>query len=233
MRRGIALLGFVVAVATAAVAAMFVGHGPSTASASSHSEAPLISQDPRADNTDLYAFVSPDDTSKVTFVAELHPARGCGQRAELPELRRHRSLRDQDRQLGRRQGRHRLPVQVHDEDPEPGDVPLQHGPDHVAERSELEPAADVQRHARPLQEERQGREARQERAGRAGGQRADAARQHRPALDAELRRARGGSGHDRCRAAARSSPASVTTRSSSTSARSSIWPGCGRSIRST
>ena len=73
MRRGIALLGFVVAVATAAVAAMFVGHGPSTASASSHSEAPLISQDPRADNTDLYAFVSPDDTSKVTIVANYIP----------------------------------------------------------------------------------------------------------------------------------------------------------------
>ena len=73
MRRGIALLGFVVAVVTASVAAMFVGHGPSTASASSHSEAPLISQDPRADNTDLYAFVSPDDTSKVTFVANYIP----------------------------------------------------------------------------------------------------------------------------------------------------------------
>src|SRR6478736_9424521 len=73
MRRGIALLGFVVAVATAAVAALFVGHGPSTASASSHSEAPLISQDPRADNTDLYAFVSPDDTNSVTFVANYIP----------------------------------------------------------------------------------------------------------------------------------------------------------------
>ena len=73
MRRGIALLGFVVAVATAAVAALFVGHGPSTASASSHSEAPLISQDPRADNTDLYAFVSPNDTNTVTIIANYIP----------------------------------------------------------------------------------------------------------------------------------------------------------------
>src|SRR5205085_6268423 len=73
MRRGIALLGFVVAVATAAVAALFVGHGPSTASASSHSEAPLISQDPRADNTDLYAFVSPEKTSTVTMIANYIP----------------------------------------------------------------------------------------------------------------------------------------------------------------
>ena len=73
MRRGIALLGLAVAFAAAAVAAMFAGHGPSSASASSHSEAPLISQDPRADNTDLYAFVSPDDTSTVTFVANYIP----------------------------------------------------------------------------------------------------------------------------------------------------------------
>jgi len=73
MRRGLALLGLVVAVAVAAVAAMFVGHGPSTASASSHSEAPLISQDPRADNTDLYAFVDPNDTTKVDIVANYIP----------------------------------------------------------------------------------------------------------------------------------------------------------------
>ena len=47
--------------------------GPHAAKASSHSEAPLISQDPRADNTDLYAFVSPEDTSKVTIVANYIP----------------------------------------------------------------------------------------------------------------------------------------------------------------
>ena len=47
--------------------------GRRRASASSHSEAPLISQDPRADNTDLYAFVSPDDTNTVTFVANYIP----------------------------------------------------------------------------------------------------------------------------------------------------------------
>lgn len=37
--------------------------------ASSHREAPLISSDPVADNTDVYAFVSPDAPSTVTFVA--------------------------------------------------------------------------------------------------------------------------------------------------------------------
>ena len=73
MRRGFALLGLAVAVAVAAVAAMFAGHGPSSASASSHSEAPLISQDPRADNTDLYAFVSPEATNTVTIIANYIP----------------------------------------------------------------------------------------------------------------------------------------------------------------
>src|SRR5256714_188283 len=48
-------------------------NGPSNAFASSHAEAPLISQDPRADNTDLYAFVSPDNTNTVTMVANYIP----------------------------------------------------------------------------------------------------------------------------------------------------------------
>src|SRR6185295_16083864 len=73
MRRGLAVLGLAVALAAAAVAAMFTGNGPSSARASSHSEAPLISQDPRADNTDLYAFVSPDDTNSVSIVANYIP----------------------------------------------------------------------------------------------------------------------------------------------------------------
>jgi hypothetical protein len=41
--------------------------------ASSHREAPLIANDPLADNTDLYAFRSPDDTNKVTLIANYVP----------------------------------------------------------------------------------------------------------------------------------------------------------------
>lgn len=41
--------------------------------ASSHREAPLISNDPQADNTDLYAFRSPDDTNTVTIIAGYSP----------------------------------------------------------------------------------------------------------------------------------------------------------------
>ncbi|MGH2569234.1 MAG: DUF4331 family protein [Bacteroidota bacterium] len=46
--------------------------------ASSHREAPLISNDPLADNTDLYVFRSTDDTNRVTIVANYIPL-------ELPE----------------------------------------------------------------------------------------------------------------------------------------------------
>ena len=41
--------------------------------ASSHREAPLISGDPLADNTDLYAFVSPDDPDSLTIIANYIP----------------------------------------------------------------------------------------------------------------------------------------------------------------
>jgi hypothetical protein len=41
---------------------------------SSHREAPLISNDPLADNTDLYAFRSPDDPNTVTIIANYIPA---------------------------------------------------------------------------------------------------------------------------------------------------------------
>ena len=42
--------------------------------ASSHREAPLIANDPLADNTDLYAFRSPDDPDQVTLIACYIPA---------------------------------------------------------------------------------------------------------------------------------------------------------------
>lgn len=47
--------------------------GPGSATASSHREAPLIAMDPAVDNTDLYAFVSPDRPGYVTFVANWAP----------------------------------------------------------------------------------------------------------------------------------------------------------------
>lgn len=44
-----------------------------TAEASSHREAPLISADPLADNTDVYAFISPDRPNSVTILANFIP----------------------------------------------------------------------------------------------------------------------------------------------------------------
>ncbi len=44
-----------------------------TVFASSHREAPLIAGDPKADATDLYAFVSPDNKDTVTLIANYSP----------------------------------------------------------------------------------------------------------------------------------------------------------------
>ena len=54
--------------------ALFVGRlAPSSGNASSHREAPLISEDPTADTTDLYAFRSPDKPNTLTIVANWIP----------------------------------------------------------------------------------------------------------------------------------------------------------------
>ncbi len=62
----------VLALAAIAVAAVR-GTGPDDSTASSHREAPRISLDPAADNTDVYAFVSPDRPDTVTIVANYIP----------------------------------------------------------------------------------------------------------------------------------------------------------------
>jgi hypothetical protein len=54
---------------TALLVGLWLGPGR----ASSHREAPLISLDPTADNTDLYAFVSPDRPDTITIIANYIP----------------------------------------------------------------------------------------------------------------------------------------------------------------
>jgi hypothetical protein len=64
------------AVTVAAAAAALMGGAllaPGVGSASSHREAPMIADDPRHDNTDVYAFVSPDEPDKVTLIANWFP----------------------------------------------------------------------------------------------------------------------------------------------------------------
>jgi hypothetical protein len=53
----------------AVLASVFAANGgPVDVSASSHREAPLIAGDPRSDNTDVYAFVSPDRPDTATII---------------------------------------------------------------------------------------------------------------------------------------------------------------------
>src|SRR5215211_4517908 len=63
----------VLAAAGLVLAGGFAALGPGTSVASSHREAPLIAADPAADNTDLYAFVSPERPGYVTFIANWMP----------------------------------------------------------------------------------------------------------------------------------------------------------------
>jgi Domain of unknown function (DUF4331) len=53
--------------------AAVVGLLPTVAGASSHREAPLISEDPAVDNTDVYAFSSPENPDNVVVVANWIP----------------------------------------------------------------------------------------------------------------------------------------------------------------
>src|SRR6266849_915376 len=55
--------------ATVALTTGLVAGGVTPVSASSHREAPLISQDPSADNTDLYMFHDPHNSSMVDVIA--------------------------------------------------------------------------------------------------------------------------------------------------------------------
>jgi hypothetical protein len=72
MRKRTALV--LLAVAGAALAALLVGRlSPDSTKASSHREAPLISEDPGADNTDLYAFRSPDSPDTLTVIGNWIP----------------------------------------------------------------------------------------------------------------------------------------------------------------
>ncbi len=63
-----------VGISALAVVAVAGAAYPIFGSASSHREAPAISQDPTADNTDVYAFTSPDDPNSATIIANYIPA---------------------------------------------------------------------------------------------------------------------------------------------------------------
>lgn len=68
--RKLALIGALLVLALA----LSVVLGPMGSEASSHREAPSISQDPAADTTDVYAFRSPDAPDTVTIITNWYPA---------------------------------------------------------------------------------------------------------------------------------------------------------------
>ncbi|MFC5831944.1 DUF4331 domain-containing protein [Nonomuraea insulae] len=68
-RRALVGLGLAAAVAASSLAVLRTDSGM----ASSHREAPMISGDPQHDNTDVYAFVSPDKADSVTLIANWIP----------------------------------------------------------------------------------------------------------------------------------------------------------------
>ncbi|MFG2823329.1 DUF4331 domain-containing protein [Kitasatospora sp. NPDC048365] len=61
------------AMSMALAGSTLLGAGAGTSSASSHREAPLIAADPQVDNTDVYAFTSPDNPDTVTLIANWLP----------------------------------------------------------------------------------------------------------------------------------------------------------------
>ncbi len=62
-----------IAAVVASAALLAVAMVPPFGGASSHREAPMISQDPAADATDFYMFRSPDKADTVTFIANYYP----------------------------------------------------------------------------------------------------------------------------------------------------------------
>ncbi len=73
MRKAAILLA--AAAGAAALAAVLLGGpSPQAGNASSHREAPLISEDPTADNTDLYAYRSNDAPGMLTIISNWIPA---------------------------------------------------------------------------------------------------------------------------------------------------------------
>ena len=65
--------GALAAAAAVLLTAVLANIAAVPAAASSHREAPLISADPAVDNTDVYAFVSPDAPDTVTLIANWLP----------------------------------------------------------------------------------------------------------------------------------------------------------------
>ncbi len=214
--RGRALLGTTSLVATLALLASVVPGG-----ASSHREAPLIREDPVADNTDVYAFVSPDAPSTVTLVANYIPLEEPAGGPNFHDFGDDVLYEINVDNNGDAVDDITYEFRFTNVDPEPRHVPLQHGPDHLADRPGLQHPADLHR-VRGSQRQLVARCS----ATTCSTPPANIGPRSTPNYDEPSPLS---AVQHRSAAARRSSPASVTTRSSSTSARPSTCSACARS----
>ena len=206
-RVGAAVAAFSVACA-GAVAVL----GPSDAVASSHREAPLIAADPAVDNTDLYAFVSPERPGYVTFIANFIPFEEPNGGPNFYPFATDAALQHQRRQRRRRASR----------------TPCSGGRSRTSTsgattRSCTTTARSPRSTTRTCCSARPTRWSRRSTAARSGPGSSDAPvapSRVGPGLDAGLPEAARPGDRPRCPAAGRSSPARPTTRSSSTCASS-------------
>ena len=179
---------------------------------SSHREAPEISKDPVADSTDTYAFVSPDRPGIVTLITNYiplqDPAGGPNFFEFGDDVLYKINVDNNGDGLADVAYEFRFTTNVRN----PEHVPLQHRPDRLARRPNFNRPPDV--HASPEDARRRRQGAGQ---GPARARRATSGRGRRPNYaDAGQGRA-----STRPRTAARCSPGSGSTASTSTSARCS------------
>ena len=110
---------------------------------SSHREAPEISKDPVADSTDVYAFVSPDKPDTVTLIANYIPLQGPAGGPNFYEFGDDVLYEIHIDNNGDGQADISYQFRFTHHGARPGHLPVQRGPDRVAEQPELEPGADL------------------------------------------------------------------------------------------
>ena len=187
--------------------------------ASSHREAPLTASDPAIDSTDLYAFVSPNDPSKVTIIANYipmeDPAGGPNFWRFDPNARY--ELNVDNNGDGKPDITYRFQFRTI----------VRHPATFLYNTGQVTGANDgdqnvIQRYSVTRIKNGHSTMHRHEHPGRAGQCRSPLGSERCPHVRRDPQRWVAGS---------RSSPASAMTRSSSTSGRSSTWAACARSTR--
>ena len=184
--------------------------------ASSHREAPLIADDPVADATDTYAFVSPDKPDTVTLVGNWvpleEPAGGPNFAHFGDDVRYDFDVDNNGDNVPDLVYQFTFKTTVGT-----GDTFLYNtGPIDSIDSKNLNVK---QTYTVTLVKDGKSTCGRDRRPGRAG--------EHRSSVDPELRRARGRGGASHSATAVRCSPVRATTRSSSTSAPCSTFSACG------